>query len=321
MNPYVFFVGCSRSGTTLLRRIGNSHPELATIGELHWLPRWWEWRIGITPDGIVTRQILDMLLADKRFPKLELPFKRVAELVERDPSPHYSRFVTELFDLHGEVKGKRLVGEKTPKYVRYLPTLNELWPHAKVVHLIRDGRDVALSLLEWSKTDRNAGRFPTWDEDPVTTAALYWEWNVRLGREAEARLGPDGYHELRYEALVADPEHECRRLCDFLGLAYDAAMLRFHAGRVRSKPGLSAKRAWLPITAGLRRWQEQMATGDIVRFEAAAGDILDELSYVRGDVRASEDELERAARLRGRFADYARSGNWRVPSAWEQVAA
>jgi hypothetical protein len=321
MNPYVFFAGCSRSGTTLLRRIGDAHPELAIVREQHWLPRYWEWRVGITPDGFVTPDLLDMLGADRRFPAFEIPFKRVAELVENGSPKHYSRFVSELFDLHGELRGKRFVGEKTPKYVRHLRTLNELWPHAKIVHLIRDGRDVALSLLDWSKAERNVGRFPTWDEDPVTTTALYWEWNVRLGREADALLGPERYYESRYEALVADPELECQKLCDFLALAYDPAMLRFHEGRTKSKPGLSAKKSWQPVTAGLRSWQEQMAPGDVARFEAAVGELLDELGYARRTASGSGEELARAARLREAFADDARSRRLPVPEAWESLVA
>jgi hypothetical protein len=323
MNPYVFFVGCSRSGTTLLRRMGDAHAELAVAPEQHWLPRYWEWGVALRPDGTVTRHVLDLLLADRRFVALELPFRRVVDLVENGPAKHYAQFVTELFDLYGQEQGKRLVGEKTPKYVRHLATLNELWPHAKVVHMIRDGRDVALSVLDWDKAERNAGRFPTWAEDSVTTAALYWEWNVRLGREGGARVGPDRYRELSYESLVADPEAECLKLCDFLGLPYDPAMLRFHEGRARSKAGLSAKKAWLPVTAGLRSWRQQMAPGDVVRFEAAAGDLLEELGYERATepASASDDELAHAARLRERFVDYARSGEWPVPAAWERVAA
>jgi Sulfotransferase family len=321
MNPYAFFVGCSRSGTTLLRRIGDAHPELAIVREQHWLPRYWEWRIGITPDGIVTQDLLDMLLADRRFSNLELSFERVAELVDTGPPKHYSRFVTEVFDLHGEARGKRLVGEKTPKYVRHLQTLNELWPHAKIVHLIRDGRDVALSVLDWNRAERNVGRFQTWDEDPVTTAALYWEWSVRLGREAGAVLGRDRYYELRYEALVADPELECRKLCEFLALAYDPAMLRFHEGRTRSKRGLSAKKSWQPVTAGLRSWREQMAPGNVARCEAAVGKLLDELGYARGAASGSREALARAARLRETFAADARSRRMAVPGAWESFAA
>jgi Sulfotransferase family len=316
MNPYVFFVGCPRSGTTLLRRIGDAHPQLAIIGELHWLPRWWERRTGITPEGIVTQELLGNLQTDRRFHKLDLAPERVAPLVEHGRPKHYAHFVTELFDLHGKVKGKRLVGEKTPGYVRHLATLNHLWPHARVVHLIRDGHDVALSLLDRTRSERAAWRSPTWEDDPITTAAVYWEWNVRLGREAVPLLGPDRYYELRYESLVADPELECRKLCDFLGLAYDPVMLRFHEGRTRAQPGLSPKKAWRPVTAGLRRWHEQMAPDDVVRFESAAGDLLEELGYERG-ASASGTEVASAAHLRDAFADDARARRRPVPVAWE----
>jgi hypothetical protein len=76
-----------------------------------------------------------------------------------------------------------------------------LWPDVRIVHVIRDGHDVALSLRSWEKAERNVGHFPSWHDDPVSTAALFWEWNVRLAREAGAVLGPELYHEVRYEAL------------------------------------------------------------------------------------------------------------------------
>jgi hypothetical protein len=319
MNPYVFFVGCPRSGTTLLRRIGDAHPELAMIRELHWLPLWWKRRIGITPDGIVTEELVDRLLEHGRFSQLELAPDRVAELAAAGPPKHYARFVTELFDLHGETKGKRLVGEKTPRYVRHLRTLHSLWPQAKVVHLIRDGRDVCLSMLDWSKAERDVGRLPTWEEDRVTTAALFWEWNVRLGREG-ASLGPELYYEVRYESLVSDPRAECARLCEFLGIPYDEAMLRFHDGRTKSDVGLSAKKARLPVTAGLRRWQEQMPPGDARRFEAAAGPLLDELGYGRSAESLSVGELEHAVRLRDAVSEHVGSRR-RTPNAWRRTPA
>jgi hypothetical protein len=314
MNPYVFFVGCPRSGTTMLRRIGDAHPELAIIRELHWLPRWWERRRRLTQ---VTPELVARLRKHPRFPRLELDPADIDALVEDGRPMHYARFVTELFDLHGQVKGKKLVGEKTPEYVRSLPTLHSLWPHAKVVHLIRDGRDVALSLLELNRTDRWAGCFPTWDEDPVTTTALFWDWHVRLGREAAGLLGPKRYYELRYEHLVADPKSECAKLCAFLGVAFDPALLRFHEGRMRSRK----PEPQLPVTRGLRRWREQMAPGGVARFEAAAGDLLEELGYERAVVNASADELAHAARLRDTFVDHARSLRDEVPEAWECRAA
>jgi Sulfotransferase family len=321
VNPYVFLVGCLRSGTTLLQRVVDAHPEIAVIHETQWVPRWYERRVGLTEEGIVTPELVARLVEHRRFHRLQLDAERVTELIRDGEPKHYAHFVTELFDLHGQVKGKTLVGEKSPGYVRHLPTLHLLWPRTKVVHLIRDGRDVTLSVLDWKKREGTAGRFPTWHEDPVSTTALWWEWHVRLGREAAASLGPERYYELSYEALVADPERECERLCTFLGVTYDDAMLRFHEGRTRPKPGRSAKAAWLPVTRDLRSWRQQMATGDVERYEAVAGALLDELGYARAVPVIDREQLARAARLRNMFIDDVCARRRRVPAAWRKEAA
>jgi hypothetical protein len=319
VNPYAFFVGCPRSGTSLLRRIGDAHAELAIIPETRWIVDPWEKRIGLTREGHITPALLEHLRGKPRFAKFSIEHAVVNGLLAgEDRRVTYGEFVTALFDIYGDRRNKQLVGDKTPRYVRSIPTLSELWPQARFVHLLRDGRDVCLSVLAWGK---GASNFSTWEEDTVSTTALWWEWQVRLGREAGAALGRDRYHEVRYESLVADPEAECAKLCAFLGLAYDPEMPRFHEGRTRSQPGLTAKKAWLPVTAGLRRWRDQMAPGDVARFEAAAGSLLDELGYPRGADSASGKEVERASRLRGAFADDVRSRRRTVPEVWKRMVA
>jgi hypothetical protein len=316
MNPYVFFVGCPRSGTTLIQRIGNAHPLLAVINEQEWIAKWWQRRIGIAPDGTVTPELVETLFSHKRFPRLGLEPERVAQLVRGGERKHYTAFVTELFDLHGQAEGKPLVGEKSPSYVKHLATMHELFPRARFVHLIRDGRDVALSALAWKKSERSLGRYPTWPDHPVTTAAVWWDWHVRLGREVGTSLGGDLYYELRYESLVVDAEEECRNLCTFLDVPYDEAMLRFHEGRTRRKPGLGAKAAWLPVTPGLRSWQEQMPEEDVARFEAACGPLLDELGYPSGTEPVSKEQRDEALRVCDVFAAWVRSSGQAIPQAW-----
>jgi hypothetical protein len=317
--PYVFIVGCPRSGTTLLQRIVNAHPHIAIIHETHWVTRWFEEGKGLTPEGFVTPAVIPSLLEYHRFHKLHIVREDLENLVRSDAPVSYSRFVTGIFELYRKRKGKRLVGDKTPGYVRSLPTLHSLWPSAKFVHLVRDGRDVYLSIMQWKmggilQAERFAGRFAAWTEDPVTTAALYWKWHVQLGREAGHSLAPGLYYEIRYESLVAQPEDQCLRLCAFLGLPYDDRMLRFHEGRTRNEPGIGAKRAWLPITPGLRDWRSQMPAADVERFEAAAGDLLEELGYARALPRS--EALIHASRVRDLFTHDLRSLGNRLPDKW-----
>jgi hypothetical protein len=279
MNPYVFIVGAPRSGTTLLRRIVDAHPEIAITRETHWITKLLEGEDAISPDSPVTPEVLTRLRRLPKFTRVEVDRAAVDRMVAREAPVGYAEFVTRVFDLYGQAQGKRLVGDKVPGYVRHIPTLHGLWPRARFVHLIRDGRDVGLSVRDWDKEIKSVTRISTFEEDPVSAIALWWRQLVRLGREAGADLPEGLYHEVRYERLVAAPADECQTLCDFLGVPYDDRMLRFHEGRRREDPMRDAKSAWRPITPGLRSWREEMAEEDVERFEATAGDLLDELGY------------------------------------------
>jgi hypothetical protein len=316
VNPYLFIVGCPRSGTTLLQRLLDAHPQLAVIDETRWVDHWYRERKGITREGFVTGELITRLLDLPRFARLGLGREELEGLLDVDRPLSYPGFVARLYDLYGRSRGKSLVGDKTPRYVRSIPILHELFPDTRFVHLIRDGRGTSLSVVNWRKADKLATTFPTWGEHPVATAALWWEWQVRLGREAGALLGSRLYYEIRYEALVADPEHELEALCDFLDLTFDEAMLRFHEGRERRESGLSAKSAWLPPTPGLRDWRTEMAPENVERFEATAGNLLDDLGYPRAVPEPSADARELAAALRGAFTHELRTRRRSVPQHW-----
>ncbi len=111
----------------------------------------------------------------------------------------------------------------------------------------------------------------------------------------EIRVPPTG------PLRVAGPQpiKECEALCEFLGGPYDDAMVCFHDGRTRTdlpNPRRKAKKAWLPITGGLRDSRTEMSTEDVERFGAAAGELLDELGYERAVPRSSAKVLGEASR-------------------------
>jgi hypothetical protein len=312
LNPYVFFVGSPRSGTTLLQRLVDAHRELAVIHETLWIARFYEQRRGVDAHGSVTPELIDRLLAEPRFLRLEIGRAELERLLDGG-GRSYESFVSAIFDLYGKARGKPLVGDKSPGYVRSIPTLHLLWPRAKFVHLIRDGRDVVLSAVAWKKADSVFRDFRSWRDDPWTTAALWWERSVRLGCQAGSALPPGRYYELRYEALVEDTEAECRRLCSFLGLRFDSRMLRFHEGRTHDDARLSSKRRWLPPTPRLRDWRTEMSPDAVARFEAAAGPLLDELGYERAAARLPSVQ---ALAIRRSFAEDVRARKRPLPEDW-----
>jgi hypothetical protein len=296
--PYLFIVGCARSGTTLLHRIVDAHPMVAITPEMHWISK------HVDGEPLLTRAVISELTDHKRFSQFRLGREDFEGMLGPGETVPYREFLGRLFELCGRAREKPLVGNKTPAYVRHLPELHESWPEARFVHIVRDGRDVCLSVLGWKKAGKIAGRYATWEEDPVSTLALWWERKVRAGHEAGAALGPVLYHGMRYEDLIEDPEAECRALCEFLDLPYDPAMVRFSEGKTRTDlpdARRTPKRAWLPVTSGLRDWRTEMKAGDVERFEAVAGYLLDDFGYERAFPRPGQEAMEHAARMRESF--------------------
>ncbi|MBA2442463.1 MAG: sulfotransferase [Rubrobacter sp.] len=290
-SPYLFAVGCPRSGTTLLQRMLDSHPWLAVANDSHFIPRVIKY-VPVGVDPLLTPELADEVRGYRRFYRLGLPGDAVRRAEER--SRTYGEFVGALYEEYGGLHGKPLAGEKTPDYVRHLPRLHALFPGARVLHIIRDGRDVALSTLKWANESKGPGRLALWQEEPVAVCALWWRWLVGTGRRDGGGMRADRYHEIKYEELVARPEETLRGNAEFLEVPFAKEMLSYHEGRTRDEPGISAKKAWLPPTTGLRDWSTQMTERDLELFEALAGDLLSELGYERA-VEAVSAETARVA--------------------------
>jgi hypothetical protein len=188
----IFIVGCARSGTTLLRMILDSHPRISCGEETKFLT-------DLEP-------ILGThwhLLAAYRFDRAWW-LDRIREM--------YGGFQAAYL----EKRGKARWAEKTPGYTLHLPFVEELFPDAQYVHIIRDGRDVVASYR-----DRWGYR------SGVRAANSVWAQYVRTARDFGSHLPRERYHELRYEALVAETEPTVRALFAFLGEEWDPLVLRY----------------------------------------------------------------------------------------------
>jgi hypothetical protein len=288
MNPYVFIVGCPRSGTTLLQRVLDAHPNVAVMPEAHWIYELVEKRTGMTPEKVVESDIVPALMGHAKFARLGITCDQLLGLIGENQGATYSTLVRRIFDVYGRMRNKELVGNKTPALVRRLEVLHELWPEVRIVHLVRDGRDVFLSMKNRPLHNQGPGARMGWTEDPVSTVALWWELNVQMGRKAGKTLGPRLYHEVLYETFVKHPTEACADLCAFLAAPYTDAMLRFYEdGKTR--------KASLPITPGLRNWRSQMSPHDVEVFESAAGRMLDDLGYSRACPHPARELVTRSS--------------------------
>ena len=160
--------------------------------------------------------------------------------------------------------------------MQYLPLLERLFPDARFVHLVRDGRDAALSFLAVPRRDHDRGLGLS--HATPSGFACQWASEVRDARALGERVG-ERYLELRYEELVVDPATELERVCAFAELRYDEAMLGY-VGQTDSAKKRHQQRLNEPPRVG----RAGLADGDVGRhdraaFEEVAGDLLAELGY------------------------------------------
>jgi Sulfotransferase family len=274
--PFLFVVGCGRSGTSVLRTVLDTHSDLAVVHEGHFVVPLSRRRVYYErPGGFdVERFTAHLLAAPTIGGNLGFGPDDVRAALDGAPVADYADAIRRLFRYYAKRQGKSRYGDKMPGYVLRIPVLAQLFPEARFVHIIRDGRDVALSAMAIDGRGR----------DPVTLA-LDWRHRVLAGRTSGRQLGPRRYHEVRYEQLLAEPPTQIASLCRFLDIDYEPAMLRFfeRADAVPDKVRANPRHARLaePLSVGQRSWRTAMSRADLERFEAVAGDLLSELDYER----------------------------------------
>jgi hypothetical protein len=293
----------------------DAHPQLAVAIDTHFIPK----AIAGFADGDValTRELVDRTIGYHRFPRLGIDDELARTLATGAET--YAGFVSALYGAFATAHGKKMAGEKTPDYVRSIPLLDRLFPWSRFVHIVRDGRDVALSVLEWANEGKGPGRFALWATQPIAVCALWWRRQVEPGARAGRSMSPERYREIRYETLAADPEPTLRGLSSFLGLPYDLAMVRFHEGHRSREPWpdgrVDAKKAWLPATPGLRDWRTAMDPRDVALFEALAGDTLTDFGYERSCPSIPRDIQRKADRCADLWSEEERIAHDRVIAA------
>lgn len=264
-DPFPFFVCCPRSGSTLLRAMLNNHSDLHVPPESHFIPRWF----APTSETFSLDTFQDFLKRHPRFEKWDLD---PALLAQVDPKPdNPADAFRALYRIYAGRRGKTRYGDKTPGYALQIRGLARMFPEAVFVHLLRDGRDVALSLLEAS-----------FGPETLEDAASYWTDRVTAARRDGQALDPARYLEIRYEDLVRDPAAQLQRICAIARLPFQPAMLQHQKQAVDvicSSTQPEAHRNVSRPVAARRSWRNQMSAEDLRRFEAACGGVLAAFEY------------------------------------------
>ena len=298
----VVILGVSRSGTTLLKEMLDQHSRLALPSESYFVPQLWD-RHGERPERAAFLEDVGRLA---RIREWGVTVEAVRERLPAQAT--FAEAIDAIYRAYADLRGKPRYGDKTPSYMQRLEVLERAFPGALYVHLVRDGRDAALSFLAM----RRRARFNWARPRGLFSFAAQWRRELDGARRFGSRLGPERYTELRYEDLVADPEGKLRELCAFLGLDWEPGLLEYHrgidAGALADHPKLAE-----PPGAGRSDWRTQLSGERQERFEAVAGALLDAYGYERRFPRPSPAAQARAAAERAGLA--ARIWSWDVSLA------
>ncbi|MEO8714457.1 MAG: sulfotransferase [Acetobacteraceae bacterium] len=220
-----FIVGCGRSGTTLLRLVLSGHSRIEIPPETWFLLTLVE-RLPLTEtlSPAQVEEAIALMTGDYRWPDMAIAAADFAQGARALAEPRIADLMGLVYSEHLRRAGKPRFGDKTPPYIGILPQLASIYPGARFIHLIRDGRDVATSFID---AHFDGG---VWDKQ------FEWRRAVRHGLAYRSSALAERILEVRYEDMVKDLEATTRLVCGFLGEAFEPGMLDFQPLIARKVP-------------------------------------------------------------------------------------
>jgi hypothetical protein len=266
----IFVVGCERSGTTFLAVLLGRHSTVAMTPETHFFlrvaPRQFRAHHSYESHGVMVRKFFE----SPRAADFDLPEAAVLERFSSYP-PTYAALFEVILSLYAERAGKPRGAEKTPFHLRRVPQILDAYPNAKIVGIVRDGRDVVRSIM-------NA---PWTAHASLRRQCLKWNRAVAAGQRWQQRF-PDQFMQIRYEDLVLDTEQTLRAVDEFCALPFEGQQLDPERATGVVPPrerGWKANAERLADPARVSAWQHQATPTERYVMNTMMGRRLAALGY------------------------------------------
>lgn len=237
----IFLVAAERSGSTMLRLMLDHHPMITWCSEFEYAVEhvsdsgFWP-DIGRTHRFLSTHRIF------------------CAHGFQIDPELNYPNLVNSFLLQHQQRSGLPIAGATVHKH---FDRLLRIWPKARFIHLIRDGRDVARSSIGMG-----------WMGN-VWCAAENWQRAEQLWQQVVGHIPSTRWMELHYEELIRNPQSQLDRICHFLEVGFDPAMLSYSQDSSYD----------LPDPKLIGQWRHKLSDGEIRLLEARIGQLLEQRGY------------------------------------------
>jgi omega-hydroxy-beta-dihydromenaquinone-9 sulfotransferase len=282
MNRPIFIVGMPRSGSTIFYNTLARHPDVAWISEAS----------KKFPRSRLLTQILMRIRKDRRPTEGHRIWRKFARpeddsLGPEHATPRVRDYYRDIVTMHVGLYEKTRFLSKHPRNVLRLSWLRAIFPDALFLHLLRDGRAVAQSILEMRELHGGRDAYwgvrpPGWRSlqklDPVEAVARQWRMNIEYARERARALPAGAYLEVRYEDFCERPAETLRQV-----------------GRWADLPWLETdlERATRGIESRNYKWRDRLRSEDIDVLERTIGDLLSELGY---QLQPWKNRAERSAK-------------------------
>ena len=273
MGEIIFLIGVGRSGTTLLQSMLHAHPEIYFCRETHFVKQYISKEVsGRRYRSKDIERLRKDILSDPLLSEYsEKLLKGIAGCQYGADNKYISACV--FAHLGRSLSNKRYFGDKDPMNVNYLPQIKTAFPDARIIHIVRDPRDVIHSRI---KSEWGSRRSTTWH-------CAEYGYSIEKSRNEGPILFGKNYTEVKYELLLEDTEAELRRLCEFLCLEFSSEMLNYErkaASLLRGDEMKWKSNVLNPVDKGrIGAWKKGLSPGQLAVTEAVLGGIIEKLGY------------------------------------------